>query len=127
MLEHHIAEFGRRLGMPDLALDPEGLLSLAVDGLGILTLERGPGKPDAEDELLLQAALPLPPADADAARRVLARCSWRHNHPYPLAGGVHRDQLVLLTRFPEDAVNASLLENAFRFLLEQAERIVRAE
>ncbi len=122
MIEHEIGEFGRKLGLPDLALDERGIAAMDVRGLGSFTLELREGT-EGEDELLIHVARPVTPSDVDLPRRLLTRCSWRGNSQYPLAGGLHRDRLILLTRFPLSRVRASLLENAIRFLADQADEI----
>ena len=115
MIEREIAEFGRRMGMPSFALAADGLAALDVEGLGRLYLERGPD--DApERELLVYVALPVPDYDAGAPRRVLEACHYRHAHPLPLAGGLHKGNIVLITRLPESRATTADIEKAVLFL-----------
>lgn len=118
MLDHEIAEFGRRMGMPAFALSQGGLAALDVEGLGRLHLELNTDT----DELLVYVALPIPPHDTAAPRRVLDLCDYRHGYPMPLSGGVYKDQIVLLTRMPAGMASAADIENAVRFLADVMEK-----
>lgn len=117
MIEREIAEFGRRMGMPDFSLSEGGLAALDVERLGRLYLERGPEQPGRYDRgLLVYLTRPVPDHDAKAPRRVLERCHYRYADPLPLSGGVHGGRIVLLTRFPERETTAAGIERAVRFL-----------
>ena len=115
MLEHEILAFGRRFGLDSLALSREGMAQLDIDGLGAFhleLLEKG-----GRRELLVYLSVPVPPVqEADAARRLLELCGWRHALPMPLHGGVFSGQALVLTRMDEGQVSAAELENALRFL-----------
>ncbi len=117
MLDHEIAEFGRRMDMPGFAL-AGGVAALDIEGLGRVYFERGDG------ELLVYLAVPVPAHDVQAPRRVLELCGYRHAHPMPLCGGVHAGNAVLLTRMDERAVTAAMLENAIAFLGQMQDRIL---
>lgn len=129
MLDQEIAEFGRRMGLPSLSLDERGLVALDVEHMGRLHLERAESAPapcgGAGDgpALLVYLAAPCPPHDKDAPARVLELCHYRHGHPMPLTGGVHRDRYVLLTRLTERETTAASLENATKFLAAMLEKV----
>lgn len=131
MLEQEIAEFGRRMGLPSLALDQRGLAALDVEHMGRLHLERAEparrprGSAGGDPALLVYLAAPCPPHDQEAPARVLELCHYRHGHPMPLAGGVHRDQYILLTRLTERETTAASLENAVKFLAAMLEKVAR--
>ena len=105
MIEREIAEFGRRMGMPAFSLSPAGLAALDVERLGRLHLELAESA--GERELLVYLARAVPEYDVKAPRRVLERCHYRHADPMPLSGGVHKGNIVLLTRFPERQATAA--------------------
>ena len=105
MIEREIAEFGRRMGMPAFSLSPAGLAALDVERLGRLHLELAENA--GERELLVYLARAVPEYDVKAPRRVLERCHYRHADPMPLSGGVHKGNIVLLTRFPERQATAA--------------------
>ncbi|MDR3175519.1 MAG: type III secretion chaperone SycN [Desulfovibrio sp.] len=112
-LEHEIAQFGRRMGIADLAFSPEGMMALEVEGIGRVCFERGP------ESVLVYLARPAPPYDSDMPRRILAACHYGKAHPIPLSGGMHKGQAILLTRMPERNATAASLENAVNYLTRQ--------
>ena len=114
MLDREIAEFGRRMGIPTLAFGQNSLLALDVQRMGRLHLEKQ--EKHGETELLIYLMRPCPAYDSEAPARVLALCHYRHRHPLSLSGGVHKDQIVLLTRLAEKEVTAAAMENAVKFL-----------
>ena len=104
MIEREIAEFGRRMGMPAFSLSPAGLAALDVEHL----------------------ARAVPEYDVKAPRRVLERCHYRHADPMPLSGGVHKGNIVLLTRFPERQATAAGIERAVQFLSGVMDTVAKA-
>lgn len=110
MLQQEISAFGRRMGMPGLALSAGGLLALDVAGMGRLHIETG------TDELLVYLSRAIPSHDSEAPRRLLELSHYRHAHAMPLQGGVHAGHAILLTRLALRAVSAAALENAALFL-----------
>ena len=59
-------------------------------------------------------------------RRVLERCHYRHADPMPLSGGVHKGNIVLLTRFPERQATAAGIERAVQFLSGVMDTVAKA-
>lgn len=120
MLDREISEFGRRMGMPGFALSADnGVAALDVHGLGRVYFERH------EEELLIYLSSPALSHDSELPRRVLRLCGYQHAHPQPLYGGVHAGQVVLLTRVPERALTAAVLETSVAFLGNMLQQIVR--
>ena len=120
MLEREIAEFGRRMGIPSLAFGQNNLLALDVERMGRLHLEKQ--EKNGQAELLIYLVRPCPAYDSEAPARVLDLCHYRHRHPLTLCGGVHKDQIVLLTRLTEKEVTAAAVENAIKFLASVMDR-----
>lgn len=112
-LEHEIAQLGQRMGIAGLALSPEGMMALDVEGMGRVYFER------RGEELLLYLARSAPPYDHGMPRRILAACHYSKAHPFPLSGGMHKGQAILLTRLPERGVTTAFLENAVQYLSRQ--------
>lgn len=112
MIDHEIAEFGRRMGMPGLTFPSSGIIALDVEGLGRLHIERK----DDEDEVLVYITRTLPSYDKEAPRRVLELCDYRQGLPFVLAGGVYDDRLMLLVRLPQREFTAGVLEADIRIL-----------
>ncbi len=112
MIDHEIAEFGRRMGISGLAFPPSGIIALDVEGFGRLHIERR----DDEAEVLVYVTRPLPAHDREAPRRILELCDYRKGLPLVLTGGVYDDRLMLLIRLPQQEFTAGLLEADIRIL-----------
>ena len=122
MKQEVIEEFGQRIGLPGLALNERGMAGLSIEGLGDFTLEPAEGADYGdEDDVVLSLALE---ADAsEAGGRFLAamkRANWREAPAPAFRAGLLHDRLVLSVRIPADEASAVRLENALRFLLEEA-------
>ena len=114
MIEHEIMAFGRRLGFERLELDGQGRVQLDISGLGSFSLEMEEGKPSRT--LLMHLRAPVDTHDPSHIRKLLMRCNYRHNPPFPLSAGVFRGNAIVMSRMPEDSVTASGIENTLRFL-----------
>ena len=123
MLEQEIAEFGRRMGLPSLALDANGLVALQVEGMGQLHLEKRVD--NGAVELLLYLARPCPAHAATVPERALALCHYRHAHALPLSAGMYKEQLLLLTRLDERESTAASMEKAVLLLADIMNTIMR--
>jgi type III secretion system chaperone SycN len=105
--EHVIAEFGRRMGLPSLALERDKPVQLHIEGMGALFIEA------AEEDILLYLARNFPPHDLDAPRRALVLCRSGLARPFPVQAGLYKNNtLVLLTRFSPKAFSLQSLEQA---------------
>ncbi len=124
MLERELSEFGRRMGLQELAFGQNGLVALDVERLGRLHLEKN--ERAGRTELLVYLARPCPAHDRQAPERALALCHYRHPRPFPLSAGVHGDQAIVLTRLPEREATAANLEKAV-LLLADAMRTLAPE
>ena len=113
-MDYEIQEFGRRVGLANLAFSSEGLARLDIQDVGNFYLERsGDGR-----ELLVYLTARIPDYDAGRARRLLALCDYRNGFSLPVAAGIHAGQAILLIRLQEKSVTAAALENSLRFLTE---------
>ena len=99
-------------------------MALDVERLGRLHLELAENA--GERELLVYLARAVPEYDVKAPRRVLERCHYRHADPMPLSGGVHKGNIVLLTRFPERQATAAGIERAVQFLSGVMDTVAKA-
>ncbi|MDR2503069.1 MAG: type III secretion chaperone SycN [Deltaproteobacteria bacterium] len=119
--EHIIAEFGRRMGLRDLRLTPDGTLRLDIEGMGALFLEQGEG------EMLVYLARNFPSHDRGALRRALALCRPGPARPFTLYAGLRRPStLILLTRFAENDFSLQMLEQAVPALSRLMDEALRA-
>lgn len=111
MYEHVIAEFGRRMGLPSLALERDKPVQLHMEGMGSLFIE------EAADSILLYLAREFPSHDRDAPRRALALCRSGLARPFPVHAGLHKNNtLIFLTRFTPETFSLQGLEQAVPLL-----------
>lgn len=116
MLERELADFGARIGIPNLAWGEGDALTLTFDDLGSLTLACPKSE---EDDFLLTFSRPARPEEARKAFwSALASARWSVRHPYALVTGVHRDRWILGLKLPVSRVSGAELESALRHLLQ---------
>ena len=124
-LEHEITLLGQRMGIAGLALSLEGMLAFDVAGMGRMHFELKQNGRN-ESELLLYLSRPVPGHDRDAPRRLLELTHYDKNHAFPLSGGMHHSQAILLTRLAESQITAAAMENAISWLARQMDIISKA-
>ncbi|MBO4300232.1 MAG: CesT family type III secretion system chaperone [Desulfovibrio sp.] len=120
-IQSAIQQFGQRLGMPSLAMGREGVTALDISGVGRLHLEIS--SKSGHEELLACLMRNMPTHDQDIARRALAFCHYRHAHSLPLWVGMHKENLMVITRFNESEATGQALENAVIFLADSLNSI----
>ncbi len=120
-LQTAVETFGKRLGMPSLALGPDGLTALDISGVGRLYLEIS--DKSGHEELLAYLTRAVPHHDRDIARRALSYCHYRHAHDLPLWAGMHKDNLVVLIRVSGQEATGQMLENVARLLADSLNNI----
>ncbi len=111
-----VSDFGKRIGMPDLALDGNGRLRMALEdgtGMGLLHLT-GEGSP----EIVVYRSCPLSYLNAPAFRTALRLADFRQPNAWPVQAGMSPRDLLLAMRIPERAFSTSSLENALGRLAE---------
>ena len=105
--EHVIAEFGRRMGLPDLKPERGKPAQLRLDGLGSLFIE------EAGEEILVYLARDFPTHDREAPRRALALCRPSLSGNFPVYAGLYKDHtLIFLMRFSPKTFSLQSLEQA---------------
>jgi type III secretion system chaperone SycN len=110
-VEHVVAEFGRRMGLPELSLEPGRPVQLHIAGRGTLFLESGEG------EILIYLARSFPPYDLEAPRRALMLCRPDLARPFQVYAGLYKENtLLFLTRFSEERFSVQTLEQAVPLL-----------
>ncbi|MDR3211653.1 MAG: CesT family type III secretion system chaperone [Planctomycetota bacterium] len=88
-----LADFGRRLGIPNLTPGANGVVELKVEKLGRLQLELdSPG-----EAVWLTLARERPAGRDDLSRRLLDLCHWRENHPWAIYPGARGGEWLLLS------------------------------
>ncbi len=124
-LEHEIALLGQRMGISGLALSPAGMMAFDVAGVGRVHFELvADGR--TEGELLVYLSRPVPDHDRTAPQRLLELAHYEKNHAFPLSGGLHNSQAILLTRLPERQATAAAVENAVSWLAKQMDSVIKA-
>jgi type III secretion system chaperone SycN len=120
-MDDTISEFGRSMGLTNLAFDQEGLICLDFESLGTLFLEK------ADEYMLIYLAREVPPHETGILGRALALCHFRHNLPFAVntAFGAD-DRLFFLVRLVENDVSLPILEKSID-LLSQLHSRVREE
>lgn len=105
-----IGEFGRRVGLPSLAPGRNGLVELAIDGVGRLQAEARDG------HVLVTLARPWP-AYGRRAAAALDMCHWRENHPWNIhAGAKGGEWLTFTARIPVNEFDLPVLERLVGYL-----------
>ncbi len=116
MLDRELADFGERIGIPNLVWGEEEALTLTFDDLGSLTL-RCPK--NEEDDFLLTFSRPARPEEVRKAFRAALRAAhWTSRQPYAVVTGMHKDRWILGLKLPVSRVSGAELESALRHLLQ---------
>jgi type III secretion system chaperone SycN len=113
-----VQEFSQRVGIGTGAgrfqTDASGPVTFELPELGKLTLE-----PSADErELLITLAVPLPPYDTGRLLAALEMCHPDRVRPFPLACGVYKEALLLVSRRKIDGSSAAEVENQVIFLID---------
>jgi type III secretion system chaperone SycN len=114
-----VQEFSQRLGIGHFEHGASGPVTFELQGLGSLTLESSAD----EMELLITLAVPLPPYDAEKLLAALKMCYPDRIRPFPLACGMYKDTLLLVSRREIAGLNAAEVENQALFLLACAKEL----
>lgn len=112
-----VGEFGRRIGLPDLALDGSGRLRLVLadgTGLGLIHLDL-----EAFSEIVVYRSCPLAYLKAPSFRTALRLTDYRQPNDWAMQAGMSQRDLMLATRIPERAFTGTVLEHALSRLDEK--------
>lgn len=125
MIEREIAEFGRRMGMPAFSLSlrgsPRSTWSASAAPSGACRKRQG------RRELLVYLARAVPEYERESPTP-RARALPLPATPIPCGcpGGMHKGNIVLLTRFPERQATAAGIERAVQFLSGVMDTVAKA-
>ncbi|MDR1945585.1 MAG: hypothetical protein LBQ51_00215 [Desulfovibrio sp.] len=104
---HVIAEFGRRMGLPDLRAEAGKPVQLHIQGMGTLFIE------GVEDETPICLARSFPSHERGVLRRALELCRPGLSRPFPVYAGLYKQTtLVFLARFSPEQFSVQTLEQA---------------
>ena len=115
MFENAVREFGERLGLSGFSLNNNGVASLSIDSIGLVSLE-AIEQPDHSTSLLVSLGREIPPSDVSPVEKLLKKINWRNNPRLVFYVGVSGNNLVLSSYLSERAVTAASIENTLRFL-----------
>jgi type III secretion system chaperone SycN len=118
-LDDTLAEFGGRIGVPDLAFGPGGFVQIALGQGGMLGIAQSDG-----GVMQVWLTRPVERAQRAALERGLVECDFRRGQPFPMQAALHGDDgLVLLARIPERAFTTPALEQVLDALTRVHERV----
>lgn len=111
-----IGEFGNDIGMPELSLDAQSTLRLAIGENEILGIRYLPSS--ASGEVLVSCARPLAWNRPDLLRRALRLVDFRLASDWPVQVALEEQQLLFNLRIPERSFVHNVLQQAVTQLRE---------
>ncbi|MGI4850187.1 MAG: hypothetical protein ACRYGK_18920 [Janthinobacterium lividum] len=105
-----IAEYGRSVGLPDLALDADYRLSLALDDSDALTIVYLADMPSKD--ILVACARPLAWNQPEQLRRALRLVDFRIPTDWPVQVALDGNRLIFNLRIPERSFVHNVLQQA---------------
>jgi type III secretion system chaperone SycN len=118
-MENHesvMKAFMGRIGLKNATNANENPANFDLEGLGRLSLETI----EEKNDFMMSLTVPLPPYDDERLLAALRLCHPDHITPFPLACGLRRDHLILISRQDRAKLTAVTLENQAIFLIECA-------
>jgi type III secretion system chaperone SycN len=123
-VEDALSEFGRHMGLSQLAFGPGGLVELRLENGSVLTIE---DQSIAAEELLIHLRRPVGYQAAAWLRNALARCHAECHSPWPLQvalrGQGSEATLILLTRVTARGFTPQALSQAIEHQLRWSESL----
>ena len=108
-----ISEFGRTLGLHELAFNDRSVINLVYEMSGSLYLEK------SDSSLLVYLCRDIERPNAVLFSLALELCHWRHNLSYPVNAALYESRrLIFSTLLTEEQVSVPTLGEVIR-LLEQ--------
>lgn len=86
-----VNEFGQSLGLPELAFNANGALSLSIEGLGMLFMERN------EHSVLVYLARGVPRFTEKVFERALELCHYDQGHFTDVQPGLKGDDILIFS------------------------------
>ncbi len=110
-IDDTIEEFGRTLGMDDLAFDERGLIQLDFETTGTFGLER------ETEAVLVYLRRDLPHPTADNFRRALSSCHHSQNPPFEVQPALLANgHMLFAVRIPAKDFQLPMLQRALAYL-----------
>lgn len=116
-----ISEYGQAIGLPDLALDEQHNLNLALENDEVLGI-RHLADPTA-GEVLVSCARPLGWNRPDLLRRALRLVDFRNLSHWPVQVALDQQRLLFNLRVPERSFVHNVLEQAVAQLRQMHDKL----
>ena len=110
-----LADFGRSMGIENLALRDNGTLSLNMEQLGTLAIELiGERREDVSISLMRRIETP----DSQACQRLLESCHYRNPAPFPVRVGLtSQGELLFAIRMDTRQFTLPSIHQALEWLI----------
>ena len=119
MIEQAISEFGKQVGLKNLAFNSRGLICMG-DKSSEVFLER------IDNGVLAYITQEVSYVDADTYCALMSMCSYENKSVAYMNPGVTQDgKLLLAMRFDEDQASGSGLKNGILFMREKMKTITQ--
>ena len=110
-VEDTIREFGAGIGMEDLRLSAEGLVSLDIEAMGTLFIEQ------TEEDMLVYLVRQFPEYETDIYAGALAACHFSEALPFAIHAALHdENRLVFIARMSRKEFSLPILEQVIDLL-----------
>jgi type III secretion system chaperone SycN len=120
-VDQTIAEFGRDIGIPSLALEADRRLQLQLQNESTIQIQHFPDLPIPE--VVISRSEPIRFIHAFALRKALEIADFRAASSWPLQAAANDTNLILAMRIPERAFAMNVLERAMTQLAELFQEI----
>ena len=121
--EQVVSEFGRRIGLPQLAFDTNGAIRLETAdeaSFGIFMVSAG-----SQPEVVVYRSTLSTYLKPDQYRAALQSANFRNPQPWPLQAACDHKELIVAVRIPERSFMVSTLEKALEDLGQTLEKIIQ--
>ena len=118
-----VRDFGRTIGIPELALDEDGCVAFEVESDGILGVQDL--ETSGSNEVLISLAKPLPHPPGISVRSVLRMSDFRVNPKWQLQAAIRDADLVVTLRTPRHSFLLNALEEAIESLFDIHARVAQ--
>jgi type III secretion system chaperone SycN len=118
-----VTAFGQSMGIPGLALDPDGYVLFTLENGGILCVQDL--QPEGGQDVLITVAQPLPAPPAASMRKALRLADFRASPLSQIQLALRGEDLVVTLRMPRHSFVLSALEDAVEALFDFHTRVAQ--
>ncbi|PWU07414.1 MAG: hypothetical protein C5B43_00425 [Verrucomicrobia bacterium] len=118
MIQQTINNFGKKIGLDDLAFNENKIIHLTLETIGELYFEENP------PHLLLYLIKKIENSDLKVYQKILTLCHFKQKNPYPTFAGLYEnDNLAFLVKIPYEQISESNIEKSIAFLNKLHEQV----